>query len=37
MLKDIIYVHTDKSYLSEHTANLFKEITEQEKITVVST
>jgi len=37
MLKDIIYVHTDKSYVSKHTANLWKEITEQEEITVVST
>lgn len=37
MEKDNIYVHTDKSYLSEHTANLRKEITEQEEITMVST
>ena len=37
MLKGIIYLHTDKSHLSEHTANLCEEITEQEKISVVST
>lgn len=29
MLKDIIYARTEKFHLSEHTANLRKEITEQ--------
>lgn len=37
MLKDIIYVHSDKSHVSKQTANFWKEITGQEEITVVST